>query len=379
MPLLALVSGKNVSILKAKIDTAASNHDVKGTRSSTRDIAVGQPIKIELPIEVHDLGNAGTALVDTVATTNLVKPSTTDDGSIVSFLSFPNGTGESIATRQLHDELVALHVPPLPKFVAQKHQKKAQNHQETAKNSAKVAAIPCTFQDTRTKVTQVTKNVVAQLEHTTAPCKEESDMVKDSQTYIPPIEPNCEQQSATEQIVEQVARSPVAVSPSTDVKSVHSLETVVDTAVSQQLHDVDGRIYIARNTFMGITSLENSLDKLEFDTMHGTTTKTNICAAFAALAIDESVNLIGHRPGKDFTTVSSTFMQHRIKLGTTTLFAFLQGIHFDGDGIATIASVMRVFKKVAHQDQERSTKLGAALHFESFQVETASGSSFSRL
>jgi len=105
----------------------------------------------------------------------------------------------------------------------------------------------------------------------------------------------------------------------------------------------------ARTTFLGPISLETFINTLDFELWDGTTTKDDICEAFATLA--------GH---PTTTGLDKPKIQRKIKLGSTPLYAFLRQITFMEDEVTVVGEVMKVFGKAA-RNQVTSPKLDVAL------------------
>jgi hypothetical protein len=103
----------------------------------------------------------------------------------------------------------------------------------------------------------------------------------------------------------------------------------------------------ARTTFLGNVSLETFVNTLEFELWDGTTTKEDICDAFASLA------------GQPTTDLDAAKVQRKIKMGSTSLYAFLNQLDFD-DEITVVGDVMKVFREAA-RNNSASPKLEVAL------------------
>jgi hypothetical protein len=128
--------------------------------------------------------------------------------------------------------------------------------------------------------------------------------------------------------------------------------------------DLDLEMHIARNTFLGTVSLADLVEKLEWDLLDGAITEFEIIKAFTALAVEEAV--VMH--GKSFTNAQAdptTFAGARnIKLGPTSLFAFLRMVAFDEEGATNVKDVMGAFRKAARKLNGSFNKLSMALQLE---------------
>lgn len=124
---------------------------------------------------------------------------------------------------------------------------------------------------------------------------------------------------------------------------------------SSSSHD-EGPTYLdhdlceARNTFLGVISLEDFIDTLECE--HGAlTTKDNILEAFATLAAQEKQSMgfpVSHSVvAKD---LAFPLIQRRIKLGSISLHRFMQHIPFDGDE-TSVLNVVDAFYTCAANDR----------------------------
>jgi hypothetical protein len=107
----------------------------------------------------------------------------------------------------------------------------------------------------------------------------------------------------------------------------------------------------------------------------GTTTKTDVCKAFAALSAADTKGLTGQHPTQVYTDFESPRTQRRLKLGDTTLYGFLKQIYFDNDNVTTITDVMRTFREAAKEDDFPSDKLVLALQLEAASDSGATPSS----
>jgi hypothetical protein len=127
------------------------------------------------------------------------------------------------------------------------------------------------------------------------------------------------------------------------------------------IEDLEREEHLAGTTYIGSTSLEDFMDKLEFDPENGTTTKQDICTAFAVLSTEE-FEAIQHRPAGHIAAdeLRSPSVQRKIKLGKTSLYNFLRSISYD-TGSTTVNAVMEAFGTAAASDRKVSKKMRLAL------------------
>jgi hypothetical protein len=220
------------------------------------------------------------------------------------FLSMPNGSGQDVVARQQEADLVALHVLPYVEPPVQKHGKKANKAKKIVKKSI----------DNGNKIS----------------------FSSDESTY-PPAWPKSRRSS---------------------------LRTCSSSHHSDA--DLERNAVIARNTFLGITSLEDFIVQLVHEGSDTTTTKKAVCKAFATLAAEEFESLTGLSPTIDVSRASaSSIEQRKIKLGKTTLHKFLRGIAFDDESVTHTRTVMRAFKEAAKVSDKPSEMVLIALRSES--------------
>jgi hypothetical protein len=127
------------------------------------------------------------------------------------------------------------------------------------------------------------------------------------------------------------------------------------------IEELERKEHLASATYIGSTSLEDFMDKLEFDPENGTTTKQDICTAFATLSAEEC-EAIQHRPADHIAVdeLHSPSAQRKIKLGKTSLYSFLRLISYEA-GSTTVNAVMEAFGVAAASDRKISKKLRLAL------------------
>jgi hypothetical protein len=121
-------------------------------------------------------------------------------------------------------------------------------------------------------------------------------------------------------------------------------------------------LVIARNTFLGITSLEDFIVRLNCNASSKTTTKESICNAFATLAAEQLDTLTGLGPNFDVDRAATSLLEQRkIKLGKTTLFSFLSAIPFDDERVTNTHDIISAFKQAARVSDKPSEKVMMAL------------------
>ncbi|KAF1830440.1 hypothetical protein BDW02DRAFT_601682 [Decorospora gaudefroyi] len=301
-----------------------------------------------------------------------------EDLFIGSFLSIPNGSGETKEIRDLCEYLVAMHVTPLelpqPKPKDVKNAEKSSESAETlafdklAVDGEPAVADKLTFIDE-----SPSDHELAQVEQSHGAAEYSDRSLSGS---IPEPEALCEQitVSAEDLIVAADVAAP-DVSPPTSARGRSRCTS--DTAVSPKPMsrrsstppnnsptDIDIRIHLARTTFLGLTSLAVFVETMHFEA-DGTTTKTDIRDAFASLVMnDTEESHTGRRPTPVYTDFESPRTQRRLKLGNTSLYDFLRLIQFDGEEVTSVVDVMQAFREAAQKEDSLSDKLVAALRLE---------------
>jgi hypothetical protein len=226
------------------------------------------------------------------------------DTYVTHLLFMPNGSSQDVVARQQEADLVALHVLPYVGPPIQKQGKKSKKGKQTIKK----------FIDADSKISS-----------------------SSDESICPPAWPK-------------------------------SRDSFCRTSSSSHRSDADleRNAVIARNTFLGITSLEDFIVQLVHEGSDTTTTKKAVCKAFATLVAEEFELLTGLSPTIDVSRAStSSIEQRKIKLGKTTLFGFLRGIAFDDEGVTHMRNVMRSFKEAAKVSDKPSEVVLMALRSES--------------
>lgn len=154
-------------------------------------------------------------------------------------------------------------------------------------------------------------------------------------------------------------------SPNTGDRSRRGSSTSNASEHSSSSAELERKARNARNIFVGITSLEDFIVKLEYDQTNRITHKLDVCEAFAACCADEDAVYEGcdaPTVNHDFRLVSA---QRKIKLGAKSLHAFLRTIHFDDEGFTTTAAVVKAFRSASYSSDAPSDKLMRILALES--------------
>jgi hypothetical protein len=236
-----------------------------------------------------------------------------EDTYLAELLAMPNGCGQDVVTRQQEAELVVLHVRP---YVGLKKQYKQSKKLEKAKKSA-------------AKLITIAEVKSINPQHVSS--SPDEDTVLSLQSHGNPRRP----------------------SPSSGKSSSSS-------HCSEE--DFEHELVIARNTFLGITSLEDFIVQLDYEGSSKTTTKKAVCNAFATVAAEQFEALTGLSPNFDVDrAATSSLEQRKIKLGKTTLFRFLSAIPFDNERVTNTRCVMRAFKQAALTSDKPSEKVISAL------------------
>jgi hypothetical protein len=288
-------------------------------------------------------------------------------------LSMPNGNGETEASRDLRDKLVATHVLALQLPQSKQEQKiqagkfKAAKKTEEAKNMKEkpADAQSATFEATINE--SVTIDDYAAADEPAAVGQPISTALTDGElpqlglpVDIPPKDMHGVSEHSSDRETEILLNDTAATSPhSVRGRSPHSSVTAHSPSrpsATGHRNAVKRKIYEARNTYLGVTSLEDFVEELEFDLSDRTTTKADICEAFATLSVNDTEAITGKRTDVA-VDLEITITQRRIKLGTTSLYAFLRGMRFDDEGITSMHDVVSSFKRAAKKSLEPSVKL----------------------
>lgn len=288
---------------------------------------------------------------------------------IASLLCKPNGLGETKETRNLHNNLVAKHVAPLEFSVLEQQHKDKKS--KKAKNSiepsiAKPDAVGSPVRNMGPMVTEDPTPAIEELSTDDATRDEPSIVIATPiqgfwQTVLPTAtatEIKDKSQHVKANTVEQTVIIPDSaltttppISDRNDSSSESDTFKSFRTSSRSSAHSsasIRRKAEKARTTFLGGISLETFINTLDFELWDGTTTKDDICEAFASLA------------GHTIYALDKSKIQRKIKLGSTSLYAFLRQITFIEDEVTVVGEVMKVFRKAA-RDQVTSPKLEVAL------------------
>jgi hypothetical protein len=132
--------------------------------------------------------------------------------------------------------------------------------------------------------------------------------------------------------------------------SSRSSKASITAEVAAQADRLVRELHKARNTFLSTISLEDFIETLEFDADNATTSKDDICNAFATLAAEDMENITGRRQEK-LPTQFDPVTTRQIVIGTVTLAAFLGRLNFNIEDNALLVSVIRAFRKAARESQ----------------------------
>ncbi|KAI4686749.1 hypothetical protein J4E81_008409 [Alternaria sp. BMP 2799] len=273
---------------------------------------------------------------------------------IASLLCKPNGSGEAKETRDFHNNLVAMHVAPLDFSVSIRKDKnekagKANRYIETW--TADPDAVDPLIASMVPPITEEPISAVEELSTDDITRNEPSVVIAAPihgfwQTVL-------SKTPATEATtVEQTVLIPDSTPPTSfrDDSSSES-DTIKSYSSTHSTPSIRRAASKARTTLLGATSLETFITTLDFELWDGTTTKEDICEAFASLSSHLTPTTVGLDTAK---------IQRKIKLGSTSLYAFLRQIIFMEDDVTVVGEVMRVFRKAA-REQVTETKLEVAL------------------
>jgi hypothetical protein len=158
--------------------------------------------------------------------------------------------------------------------------------------------------------------------------------------------------------------NPLASAESID-RSRRSSSTSKVSWQSSSSAQLEREVHSARNTYIGITSLEDFIMKLEYDQDKGIAHKLDVCRAFAACSADENA-AYDHCEIIDVNyNFSLVSLQCKIKLGAQSLNAFLRTIAFDDEGFTTTAAIVKAFRLAAKTNDAATDKFMRFLVLES--------------
>ncbi|CAN9097423.1 unnamed protein product [Alternaria alternata] len=288
-----------------------------------------------------------------------------DSDFVASLLSKPNGPGERKKAHDLHNHLVQMHVPSYKLPISAHGQKKTKRTKSVDTPVAKfihgLVAVDASADDSELIVGDYASDV--------ANLKAENSMhdkgtLIGSVSQIDPFPINKAKDNlqqinvrVTDTIEKQVIPDDTTpVTPPTsdlDFSSSgsdypKSTKTSRRSSLVPAVDSIRRKAEKARTTFLGKISLEMFVNILDFERCDGTTTKDDVCKAFASLARCPIASL------------ESVKIQRKIKLGGTSLYGFLHQLDFDDNGITLIGKVMKTFEEAA-KNELVSSKLDLAL------------------
>ncbi|KNG46032.1 hypothetical protein TW65_07228 [Stemphylium lycopersici] len=288
---------------------------------------------------------------DAVSTADTYK-----SGSVTKFLSMPNGSGATMESRNSHEKLVAMHVPAL-QFSAGK--------QEEA-NPVMVEPVAIAKMDSTTDdPTPVKETTELEITTPTSP-KEATKSINEQGRFFTsqkPIPVSANDNTLASSHVSSPIRStpnqsfsnssvPASLStshtshPSSGTQSSRNSSIRSSPDSSSTSSSLQRKAEVARTTFLGTTSLATFVQTLDFELVDGTTTKDDICAAFACLSGYAAIT----------TDLETPKVQRKIKLGGTSLYGFLNMVTFDEEDVASLNGVMQAFKRAADEVRDRGMR-----------------------
>ncbi|CAG5143163.1 uncharacterized protein ALTATR162_LOCUS1296 [Alternaria atra] len=276
---------------------------------------------------------------------------------VTSLLSKPNGPGETKESRNLRNNLVEMYVvpPELPPSFKQN------NKTNKARKSAVTLALEPNHELVVVDISAAQKVSIIAENHTFTGDElntdyfthDEETLIEDVSELGPP--PSGEAKDDLLQVdvdIEDTTDKQTVVIPghttSATPPAPKSSATSRRSSVESSRESVRRKAEKARTTFLGKTSLETFVNTLDFELCDGTTTKDDICEAFASLA------------GRPTAGLDSVKIQRKIKLGGTSLYGFLHQLDFDDDEVTIVGKVMKIFNKAAGYESA-SSNLDVAL------------------
>jgi hypothetical protein len=334
----------------------------------SHEAAIPESATLEVTTNGHPLADDFSfATREVIAAPKVVK-----DAYVARLLALPNGLGQNANVRQQEIDLVALHVSP---YVESQTQKQGKDSKKSMKE-AETFTTPVLLKDSQaifleapiSKTPPEQPAVVEELPIVEKPTDDEEVTIVEE--YMATEKLIIEQDTKSIDNHNISSSSDEAITSRSATKSrrrSHHDSSKSSSSTSSVAKDADRNMYIARHTFVGITSLEDFIVRLDFEQSDKTTTKQKVCDTFAAFAADECEALLGYRPDTVHIDVesASTLEQRRTMMGKTTLYGFLRAIAFDDDSVAHVSSVMRAFRKAAKVSDAPSPTLMMALLSES--------------
>jgi hypothetical protein len=269
------------------------------------------------------------------------------DNSIESFLALPNGSVEDIATHQLREDMVARHVPALmePLRVLTKKDKKALKQAAASTSLLNQSLVD----ETAPEDVSIEESTASEEPHEATVVPYTSTTVKQELKDVDNNKP-----SSSSEVTPGSSPNAVDHSRRDSYGSITSMSTLT-------LDDLERQEHAARNTYIGNYSVEDLIEKLDYNLENGSTTKDAICQAFSALSAGEFEIMQG-RPAENIANESTSLSaQRKTKVGKISLYNFLRPIIFDDDGFTTVGAVIKAFSIAAASDRKVSFKLLRAL------------------
>ncbi|KAF2828031.1 hypothetical protein CC86DRAFT_381002 [Ophiobolus disseminans] len=282
-------------------------------------------------------------IVDAVATPAEKIP---EDAFVASFLARPNGTGQHLVERKMNENLVVLHVAAYVEPPSPKHNKQPKK----SKKAQKMADVVVTLAESEDEASTPSEFLI----ETPPACSEESPNAGGSIVNEPVIDEPAIDETL---VVEETTEAPNTTTLNFRHRSRRDSAPKIATSFMER------EAHLARNTFLGIISLEAFANALPFDESDGTITKADICETFAALSASEFAAMQGRSQNTVYTNFDMP-AQRKIKLGKTSLYAFLRTITFGDDDVAQLKGAMQAFRKAAESSDAPSDKLKLVLAFE---------------
>jgi hypothetical protein len=278
------------------------------------------------------------------------------------FLSMPNGNGETEASRDLRDKLVATYVLALQPPLSKQEQKVQAGKFKAAKKTGEAKNVKKPAEDESVTVDDhAVADEPAAVERPISTAYPDGELPQlGLPVDIRPKDIHEVSEHSSDRETEVLPNDTAATSPhSVRGRSPHSSATARSPprpSTTGHRNAVERKIYEARNTYLGVISFEDFVEELEFDLTDRTTTKADICEAFAALSVKDTEAITG-KSTDVAVNLEATITQRRIKLGTTSLYAFLRGMRFDDEGITTMHDVISSFKRASQKSLLPSVKL----------------------
>jgi len=264
-----------------------------------------------------------------------VEVAVVDDAFVADLLALPNGCAEGITLRHLREDMVAMHVMP-PMKPSQQLNKKDKKQVTTT-----LASVNKSF-DKKTLSAERSSEESALIAQDIQG-KKQDIQVKTRHTIY---------DNTQAALLEAFMPATKWEMPSPRSSKASSMSTT-----SSELSERE--MYKAQQTFIGTISLVEFLSELNIH--HYTSSKDDVCRAFAACAAKEAEIYGFHKDSTTDPDFDTMLVQCRTKLGSKTLHAFLRGINFDEEGVTPVSCVINGFYSAAASDVGPSAKVMRAL------------------